>query len=223
MHDRQGQQPMETEGAEPGLSKKQQRDAARLQEYQEKKCKQYVAHWLLLVQALLRRSHRNLRDGVWTGWMRSVLVRKKLRSLLWRAWTRQSVECKETVEKPCRGICTGAQGTRLSTCSPRDVYILYRARAFATHVPQLVELQFASKPLQKYLQKKQDHAEGWETERHRLEMERMMLETDFDPQIDGSGSPAAGRLVTTRSREEAGLKNPTSAKGGRSKKRGGAK
>ena len=133
------------------------------------------------------------------------------------------MERKETVEKPCRGICTGAQGTRLSTCSLHDVYILYRARAFATHVPQLVELQFASKPLQKYLQKKQDHAEGWETERHRLEMERMMLETDFDPQIDGSGSPAAGRLVTTRSREEAGLKTPTSAKGGRSKKRGGAK
>ena len=134
VHDRQGQQSMETDGAEPGLSKKQQRDAARLQEFQEKKCKQCVAHWLPLVQALLRRSHRNLRDGVWTGWMRSVLARKRLRSLFWRAWTQQSVECKETVEKPCRGICTGAQGTRLSTCSLRDVYILYRARAFATHV-----------------------------------------------------------------------------------------
>ena len=153
--------------------------------------------------------------------MRSVLARKKLRSLLWRAWTRQSVERKETVEKPCRGICTGAQGTRLSTCSLRDVYILYRARAFATHVPQLVERQFASRPLQKYLQKNQDHAEGLETERRRLEMETMELETD--PQIDDSGSPAASRLVTTRSREEAGLKTPTSAKGGRSKKRGGAK
>jgi hypothetical protein len=60
-----------------------------------------------------------------------------------------------------------------------------------------------------------------ETERRRLEMETMELETD--PQIDDSGSPAASSLVTTRSREEAGLKTPTSAKGGRSKKRGGAK
>ena len=66
------EQPMETAGSSRAELKKQQRDAQRLQEFQEDKRTTLTgAKWLPLTQRLLRRDRRNLVDSTWTAWMRS--------------------------------------------------------------------------------------------------------------------------------------------------------
>ena len=92
--------------------------------------------WLLLFQPILRQARWMIAQEAWTGWMRSQAARLKtqlkLKGILWRAWTMQSKELKEQVKIPPHRDYPPASErvrTHLRTCSHRDVYILYRARA----------------------------------------------------------------------------------------------
>ena len=78
-------QPTEAVGSARDVSKKQQRNAQRLEEYQAMRV---GLRWLPLAQCLLRRSRAIVRDTVWTGRMREKLaIREKTRALIMRAWT----------------------------------------------------------------------------------------------------------------------------------------
>ena len=126
----------------PKTSKKQQRDALRLQEFQEAKRapeSQSAARWLLLAQRQLWAARKATCNAVWTAWARSRTpearraTRLKLRGLLWRAWTRPQIEPPPLSSPPgCHAIPVGLQV--LGARSLRDEYILTRARAFTHHV-----------------------------------------------------------------------------------------
>ena len=214
-----GAAPMDANGATQGtpkLSKKQQREetrsAARLSEYQKgKAAQQRTARWLLLFQPILRQARWMIAQEAWTGWMRSQAARLKtqlkLKGILWRAWTMQSKELKEQVKIPPHRDYPPASErvrTHLRTCSHRDVYILYRARAFAAHAPEKVNYT--------------RHGMAWG--KHNWDNHRPDNGDMSDDDDDGGGSPAVRQASTRRSREEAGLKTPTSAQKGRRKPRG---
>ena len=214
-----GAAPMDTNGATQGtpkLSKKQQREetrsAARLSEYQKgKAAQQRTARWLLLFQPILRQARWMIAQEAWTGWMRSQAARLKtqlkLKGILWRAWTMQSKELKEQVKIPPHRDYPPASErvrTHLRTCSHRDVYILYRARAFAAHAP----------PPEKVNHPRHGMAWGkhiWDNQPYD------MSEADDD---DGGGIPARNQAPPRRSRKEAGLNTPTKSQKGRRKPRG---
>jgi len=136
--------PMETDGIERvQASKKQQRDARRLQEYQEsKRVPQSAARWLLLTQRQLWAARKTSCNAVWAGWMRSrtpearLATRRKLRGLLWRAWTHPQIAPPQSspVPRGCTVIPTGLQV--LGMRSFRDEYIRTRARALSQHSPR---------------------------------------------------------------------------------------
>ena len=142
--DTTAQQPMDTVDnvRSPKTSKKQQRDALRLQEFQEAKRapeSQSAARWLLLAQRQLWAARKATCNAVWTAWARSRTpearraTRLKLRGLLWRAWTRPQIEPPPLSSPPgCHAIPVGLQV--LGARSLRDEYILTRARAFTHHV-----------------------------------------------------------------------------------------
>ena len=100
--------------------------------------------------------------------------------------------------------CPKGCRTHLLTCSHRDVYILYRARAFAAHAPDKVNYT--------------RHGMAWG--KHNWDNYRPGNGDMSDDDDDGGGSPAVRQASTRRSREEAGLKTPTSAQKGRRKPRG---
>ena len=67
---RSKQRPLEASGAPcASTSKRQQRSAQRLQDYQEKQ-RARVQRWLTMTQNLHRCSRAKLRADVWTAWMR---------------------------------------------------------------------------------------------------------------------------------------------------------
>ena len=179
--DRSVQQPTETVGGQHAktTSKKQQRDARRLQEYQEtKRAPPTGAQWLLLTQRLLWTARKASCNVVWTAWMRSrtpearLAVQRKLRDLLWREWTRPQFSPPPTspVPKGCRAIPTGLQV--LGVRSLRDEYIRKRAGAFLQH-PSVCSLRSrgtsicAGKALWSWLGYRReldfDHEWGWKT------------------------------------------------------------
>jgi len=188
--------PMETDGNERATaSKKQQRDARRLLEYQEsKRMSQSTARWLLLTQRQLWAARKTSCNAVWAGWMRSrtpearLATRRKLRGLLWRAWTHPQIAPPQSspVPRGCTVIPTGLQV--LGMRSFRDEYIRTRARALSQHSPRACGL---SKALWSWL--------GF----------RRVI--DFDRTHKAARSP-----------ETAGLVTPTSARGHK-KSRGGKK
>ena len=212
-----GPTPMETNGATQGTSKpskKQQREttrsAARLLEFQKgKTAQQRTARWLLLFRPLQRQARWMTIQESWTGWMRSqaarLKIQLKLKSILWRAWTLQSKELCEQVKIPPLACPKGCR-THLLTCSHRDVYILYRARAFAAHAPEKVNYTRHGMAWGKHI---------WDNNPD--DKPDTDMSDDYD---DGGGSPAVRQASTRRSREEAGLKTPTSAQKGRRKPRG---
>ena len=114
------------------LSKKAQRDASRLQEYQEKlRLAPILSRWERLTRQSLRMIRRIACHEVWSTWRKEVLRRKvlrKLRSLLWQAWTQPTKECKESLSLYAL-TDPHANQTQLEACSPRDRYILNRVRA----------------------------------------------------------------------------------------------
>lgn len=71
---------------------KQQKSAARLEEYNEsKRAAACGARWLPFVKTLLRRSRAKLRGDIWTERMRTMLaLRDKANVLLFKAWTRHA-------------------------------------------------------------------------------------------------------------------------------------
>ena len=114
------------------LSKKVQPDAIRLQEYQEKmRLAPILSRWERLTRQSLRMIRRIACHEVWSTWRKEVLRRKvlrKLRSLLWQAWTQPTKECKESLSLYAL-TDPHANQTQLEACSPRDRYILNRVRA----------------------------------------------------------------------------------------------
>ena len=69
------------------LSKRQQRSQARLLEFQGRKRKQLLGASTRVQRFLKDFRWKRLMD-VWTAWKRKQLVQSRLRSLLWRDWTR---------------------------------------------------------------------------------------------------------------------------------------
>jgi len=133
---------METDGSASAktASKKQQRDARRLQEYQEaKRAPQSVARWQLLAQRMLWTARKDSCNAVWTRWMRSrtpeaqLEARRKLRSLLWREWTRPQIDPPSTPTSLPGGHVLPMGLQVLGARSLRDEYVLARVRAFTNH------------------------------------------------------------------------------------------
>ena len=197
-------QPIDTVDCEPEktVSKKQQRDARRLQEFQEAKRApqpKSTARWLLLAQRQLWAARKATCNAVWTAWARSrtpearLATRRKLRGLLWRAWTRPCIE-PPVLASPYGSRTHGLQV--LGPRSMRDEYILKRARALCSRHGGRADGM--SKAL-------------WAWMGHRRKL-------DFDHSM-GWNSPLAG----TRSPETAGLITPASARNRKKKTRGGSK
>ena len=72
----------------PPFSKRQQRSQARLMEFQRRKREELLGastRVLRFCKAFVR--WQRMMD-VWTAWQRKRLVQSRLRSLLWREWTR---------------------------------------------------------------------------------------------------------------------------------------
>lgn len=118
---------MDTTAPPPlSLSKKQSRDQRRSEEFRERK---RAERWLPLVQPFLRRMRWQSAQDVWTTWMRSRPspkpdVRRKLRSIFWRAWTDRWMEM--SIEDPVLGLM-----------SYRDEYIRTKARALCRrYIPE---------------------------------------------------------------------------------------
>jgi len=129
-------QPTETVDSPRPQSKKQQRDAERLQKWKAKQpASQWTARWLLLAKPLLWQVRRTHLDSTFTAWMRSRLeARRKLRSLLWQEWTRPHIPPPSHIGPPGSRLRARSQGLLvLGLRSCRDEYILKRARAFAPH------------------------------------------------------------------------------------------
>lgn len=88
-HDGRTAPPTETgEDACEQPSKRQQKRAQRLEDYNEaKRAAACGARWLPLVQVLLRRSRAKLRSDVWARWMRAkIAIRDRMRAFLRNAW-----------------------------------------------------------------------------------------------------------------------------------------
>jgi len=121
-------------GCAKKLSKKQQRDAHRVQEHRATKASPATARWKLLAKRQLWAARKDTCNAVWTAWMAQKLdVRRKLRGLLWREWTRPQIGRPPQRPLPpgCTTLPMGLQV--LGSRSLRDDYILARARAFTNH------------------------------------------------------------------------------------------
>jgi len=189
-HDTSTPLPMDTSGSARTKSKKQlDRDAKRAEANRAQMASPNMARWQLLVQRWLWTARKASCNAIWTAWMRSrtpearLEVRRKLRGLLWREWTRPQVDPPSTPSLPpgCRALPTGLQV--LGARSLRDEYILARVRAF-THHPSIRSLRASG--LSKALW-------SW------LGFQRAI---DFDRTHKAARSP-----------ETAGLNTPTSARG----------
>lgn len=139
-HDSSTPQPAVTRGNERATpSKKQQRDADRAEAHRALKASPPMARWKLLVQRQLWTARKATCNAAWTAWMRSrtpearLEVRRKLRGLLWREWTRRQIEPPLLPPLPagCKRLADGLQV--LGARSLRDEYILARARALTNH------------------------------------------------------------------------------------------
>ena len=128
-------QSMETVDSPRPQSKKQQRDAARLQEWKAKQAvSQSTAHWQLLTSRLLWTVRKATCNSAWTAWMRHRQAVHKLRGLLWREWTRPHIAPPAHIGPPGSRLRARCQGLMvLGQRSLRDDYILERARAFTRY------------------------------------------------------------------------------------------
>lgn len=194
--DGDGQQPMDTSDAPKVPSKRHQRSAQRLVDYQET---QRAAKWKPMVQKMIWSIRREARDEIWCSWMRSGIARVKLRAVFWRAWTTPSDAVRETIRPPTPRC---SKSTNLLEVSPRDRCILRRARLLSLAVPRASE---------------QRHVEGWLG----LVQENIRpISDDEGTEHDGDTAAAPGR-VPPRTREAAGLNTPASSqRGGNKKTRG---
>ena len=134
--------PMDTSGND-SMSKKQQRSKQRLADFQEaKRAEKCVARWLLMIRLIRRQIRAKQLADTWTAWMRAKGARAKLRSTLrsivWREWTRPSEQVTAALlsGEGSRPISKFNGKPTIGPCSPRDAYILRRARALAHHVPR---------------------------------------------------------------------------------------
>ena len=142
-HDSSEPQPMDTTGNAQAKkpSKKQQRDAQRARDDQALRASPPIARWKLLTQKLVWRAHRIILDSTFTAWRLSrtpearLEVRRKLRSLLWREWTRSRTDAPSSpaVLPGSRMVVIPTGLQVLGARSLRDDYILARARAFISH------------------------------------------------------------------------------------------
>ena len=142
-------QPMDT-GDAAVLTKKQQRDATRRLEFRTKK---RIKCWQHLTSSVLRRSRWQAGQDVWTKWMRDRLrggPRRKLRSLLWREWTRPQFDgtpaLPESADFP-RQVGFAGIGRR----SHRDVFILERARARCNQLARTIPWALCTRPVRYWL------------------------------------------------------------------------
>ena len=200
-----GVHPMETTGG-ARRAKKQQRDAARREEFLVSK--RAERSWATLTFLALRAARAKYRSDVWTAWMRSRLsprrdARRRLRSVLWQEWTRPQFGGSDV--DPVLGLT-----------SHRDEYIRARVRRYQAALEERT-----AKKLREYLPE---------------EVEDELVEfatTGFDP-VEIQAAISASLDADTRARspsdrqagksslEEAGIPAiPGSARA--RKKRGGRK
>jgi hypothetical protein len=231
MPDSQQQQPMETSSSSStqAKSKEQQRSEQRLQEFQEaKRAAQCGARWLPLVHETLRRGKAIWRSRVWTEYMNiriqtRLLARAKIRTLLWREWTRGRIEhAPPPPDTPrTQHAWTGLQ--ILSPLSSRDMYIYNRAKAFVSAIAKLgdgggtaVNGGYGRASTCKSLA-------GWMSNyAHLRRLAFDGMSDEDEDEHDDQGANRAGRQAPTRSREQAGVQTPASARRGKGKKsRGG--
>ena len=137
---------------------KQQRDKQRQQEFQqEKRC---AARWLPLVQGVLRQDMMRKYFDVCVALGRLHVARKKIRTVLWRAWTHRSL----TLSGPA-GLCRWPlRGEALAPLSHRDMWLLGRA----TRLARLANIAYGG------LQRR--YAEDW----LRIPMDEWCVDSDTD-------------------------------------------
>ena len=128
-------QPMDTVGSPRQPSKiKQTRDAERAEADRALRASPFMARWKLLITRQLWTTRKATCDAVWTAWMRRRQVVRKLRSLLWREWTRRHIEPSAHIGPSGSRLRARYQGLMvLGLRSCRDDFILGRARAFAKY------------------------------------------------------------------------------------------
>jgi hypothetical protein len=190
--DGDGQQPMDTSDAPKVPSKRQQRSAQRLVDFQDA---QRAAKWMPMVQKMIWSIRREARDEIWCSWMRSGIARVKLRSVFWRAWTTPSDAVRATIRPPTP---QRPKSTNLLEVSPRDRFILCRARLLSLAVPRASE----QRPVEVWL--------GL--------VEELRPFSDDDENEHGGDTAVASGRVPPRTREAAGLHTPASSKRGGNKK-----
>jgi hypothetical protein len=208
-------QPMDTTG-DDSLSKKQQRSKQRLSDFREaKRADERVGRWLLMTRLICRQIRAKLLADTWTAWMRAKCARAKLRStlrpIMWREWTRPSEQVTAALlsgEGP-RPISTFNGKPTIGLCSPRDAYILRRARALAHHAPRArISRSVRIGWLHQRPAPDDDSDEDIE--------EVPPLEED-----DDHGGPTADDApLKPRTKQKAGLQTPGSQPRGRKKTRG---
>ena len=215
---------MDTTGG-GGLSKKQQRSKQRLSEFQEaKRAEKHVDRWLQLIRLVCRQIRAKLLADTWTTWMRTTLcARAKLRSVLrpimWAQWTRPSEQVTAALLNPPNEGSSSSQPpltkingkSVLGTCSPRDAYILRKARALqqaiAPHVPR-AGMRMSARI-------------GWLHQRPAWSDDSDEALEDLEDDDDHGGAPAAHAHPNARRKSvAAGLQTPGSQPRGRKKTRG---
>lgn len=180
-------QPMDT-GDAAVLSKKQQRDTTRRLEFRTKK---RIACWQRLTSSILRRSRWQAGQDVWTKWMRDRMsgsVRRKLRSLFWREWTRPQFDgtpaLSESADYP-RQLGFEDVGLR----SHRDVFILERARSRCNQLVCTIPWALCTRPLRYWLGGEWDpDGEGCMNKFDRKEHGMLLHQLS---KLFGSGDPSA--------------------------------
>ena len=165
-------------------SKKKERDTLRRKDHVPKRC---VARWLSFAGRVRWAARRQHLDAAFVKWMRSRrgprrVVRRKLRDLLWRAWTHRQFELPGN---------SNSKPSCLGRCSYRDMYIFRKAAALC---PQLQRLGLIADSSY--------HSDGWiTTDDEEPEMQAAVAASLADSNARSPGS----RNVHTRSLHEAGI------------------
>jgi len=212
--DKEAPQPMDTGAAAATMSKsqlkKQQRDALRRQQFHARLAQE---RWLRLVGTYCRSWRWQMCQDVWTTWMRA----RKLRTLLWREWTRPQFEATPAIPETAdfdRQLGSKDLGLR----SHRDEFMLKRVRARCARLADSTPWVFILRRVRFWLGGRWDDGEGCVNEFDRKEHMMFLQQMKTLPIGNGMVSmdqfrafPAEARAVLASSCDEAIMFSPRKA------------